>query len=502
MVLSVISREYSPTTLKFPYNFPSAPSKTITSSNNGTTPLESPPSTPPPPPRDKPSAKLSPQRRTTPPPEIRPSLPRDTPVLTQPAAKKGYAYVPAHEPPKKQIRGDVGKENIVTTSRQPHSQKIQLPDTAEDVGHIYCVAYDGPDNELLLNETVPVKTAFNNPSKISNWQAAMQKEYDSLHANHTGTFVPPPGDDKVIGGVWILSKKKNEFGDLLWYKARWVVFGNHQEYMQHYFNTYASVARNELFKSMLSLAVTHLLLVFQFDVKTAFLYGKMDAPVYVAQVEGFEEPGREKWVWRLNKLLYSTKQAPRQWQKHLVATLGQIGFTSSPLDESLFYNADCSVMLHMHVEDGFLVSNDRAKVLRVLDDVQLHYKIKIKERPSQHLSYTLNWKEDGSVHVNQADFTQKILQDFCMDKSNPVRAPVPTDLHQIVASESPMFHQKTYQKALGMLNYLALHTRPDITFATNLLSQFTSKPTVAQWGAVKHLLCYLKGTENIGIQYY
>ena len=76
----------------------------------------------------------------------------------------------------------------------------------------------------------------------------MTKEYDSLHANSMGKLVPPPGDNKVIGGMWLFSKKKNEFGDFLWYKARWVVFGNHQENMQHYFDTYASVAQNESFK--------------------------------------------------------------------------------------------------------------------------------------------------------------------------------------------------------------------------------------------------------------
>jgi hypothetical protein len=150
----------------------------------------------------------------------------------------------------------------------------------------------------------------------------------------------------------------------------------------------------------------------------------------------------------------------------------------------------------------FLVGSDCSHVLKVLDDIQLHFEINIKEHPSQHLGYTLNWKEDGSDHVKQADFTMKILQDFCMDNLNPVKAPAPTNLHQVVASKSPQYHQKTYQKALGMLNYLALHHQPNITFATNLLSQFTSSPTVAQWGAVKHLLQYLRGTVYIGIHYF
>jgi hypothetical protein len=215
------------------------------------------------------------------------------------------------------------------------------------------VGFDDPDNELLLSESVTVKNVLSNTAEIDGWHAAMSKEYMSLNANNTGTLVPPSGDDKVIGGMWILSKKKNEFGDILWYKAWWVLFGNHQEHMLHYFDTYVLVAHNESFKSLLSVAVVQLLTVFQFNVETAFLYSKMDAPVYVAQFEGFEEPGREKWVWCLNKSLYGTKQAPRQWHKHLVSTLCQIGFTLSPLNESLFYNKDCSIMLHMHVDNGF-----------------------------------------------------------------------------------------------------------------------------------------------------
>jgi hypothetical protein len=301
--------------------------------------------------------------------------------------------------------------------------------------------------------------------------------------------------------MWLLGRKKNEFGELLRFKARWVCFGNHQVHMIHYFNTYSSVAQNESFKLLLTVAVTRLWYVYQFDVETAFLYGEIDALVYVFQVEGFEEPGKEDWVWKLNKSLYGTKQAPRQWRKHLVGTLTSLGLESLPLDESLFYDKDRSVFLHMHVDDGFIVGKDINSVLDLLDDIRKVYTIKVKEKPSQHLGYTLDWKEDGTVHINQADFIQKILYDFNMQDSNPVRAPAPMNLHKIVATGAPSFHQKLYQKAVGMLNYLALHTRPDITFATNLLAQFTSQPNESHWLAVKHLLRYLHGTPVMGIHY-
>jgi len=86
-----------------------------------------------------------------------------------------------------------------------------------------------------------------------------------------------------------------------------------------------------------------------------------------------------------------------------------------------------------------------------------------------------------------------------MNNTNPVRAPEPMNLYKIVASEAPPFHAKLYQKGVETLNYLALHTRPNITFVTNLLAQFTSSLTEAHGSSVKHLLWYVKDTASFGI---
>jgi hypothetical protein len=55
------------------------------------------------------------------------------------------------------------------------------------------------------------------------------------------------------------------------------------------------------------------------------------------------------------------------------------------------------------------------------------------------------------------------------------------------------------QKAIGMLTYLALHTRPDIAFTVNVLAQFNVAPNQAHWSLVKHLLQYLCGLSSIGV---
>ena len=58
-----------------------------------------------------------------------------------------------------------------------------------------------------------------------------------------------------------------------------------------------------------------------------------------------------------------------------------------------------------------------------------------------------------------------------------------------------------YAKAIGSLMYAALQTRPDIAFAVQHLSQYTSNPAQEHWTAVKRVLRYLKGTRDEGIVY-
>ncbi|MBW0485100.1 hypothetical protein O181_024815 [Austropuccinia psidii MF-1] len=130
----------------------------------------------------------------------------------------------------------------------------------------------------------------------------MKQEYDSLMNHNTSDLVPYPTDSsKVIGRRWCLARKRNEFGEVYGYKARRVVLGNHQEHMLHYYDTWASVGRNETFKLMLILIVNQDYIPYQFDMETEFLHGEMDAFIYLKQVKGFEVPSKEGWVWRLNK---------------------------------------------------------------------------------------------------------------------------------------------------------------------------------------------------------
>lgn len=114
-------------------------------------------------------------------------------------------------------------------------------------------------------------------------------------------------------------------------------------------------------------------MVFQFDVETAFLNGDIDATVYISQVSSFKFPGKEEWVWKLKKSLYSTKQALRCWKKNLTTTLQKLNLSPSREDELIFLKQSKLLMLHIHVDDGLIVGKSQQEILAFLDGLRTTY---------------------------------------------------------------------------------------------------------------------------------
>ncbi|MBW0563788.1 hypothetical protein O181_103503, partial [Austropuccinia psidii MF-1] len=396
-----------------------------------------------------------------------------SPILPVAHSKnKHYAYVPHYDEAQKNISAKISTQNIMKDARK----RVNRSD------------------RFMLADVIPFSKAVNDPTESIKWEEEMKVEYESLMNHNTGELVPYPSHSKVIGGMWRLTKKKNEFGDVYRYKARWVVLGNHQEHLLHYFDTWASVGRNESFKTMISLVVNLKYIPYQFNTETAFLHGEMDTTVYVKQVKGFEVKGKEGWVWKLNKSLYGTKQAPRMWQLKLIDILTRCGMLKSTSDDSLFLNNNKSLILHVHVDDGFIIGKSEDDIVKFLSSLSKELTVKYRKQPTQHLGYRLDWQAKNSVGLSQADLIKKLLHDNDMTDSKGVKTPCNGNLLIEIDDEGEVVVLNSYQRAIGSLNYLAQHTRPDIMFMVNQLSRFSTKPTTKHWTALKHLLRYLNGT--------
>jgi hypothetical protein len=100
-------------------------------------------------------------------------------------------------------------------------------------------------------------------------------------------------------------------------KARLVAQGYTQLEGLDFGETYAQVARLESIRILIAYATNLEFMLYQMDVKSAFLSGPLQELVYVEQPLGFEDPKKPNHVYLLHKALYGLKQAPKAWYECL-----------------------------------------------------------------------------------------------------------------------------------------------------------------------------------------
>nr|GEW99747.1 hypothetical protein [Tanacetum cinerariifolium] len=118
---------------------------------------------------------------------------------------------------------------------------------------------------------------------------------------------------RAIGTKWVYRNKKDERGIVIRNKARLVAQVHTQEEGIDYEEVFAQVARIKAIRLFLAYASFMGFMVYQMDVKSAFLYRTIKEEVYVCQPPGFEDPGHPNKVYKVVKALYDLHQAPRAW---------------------------------------------------------------------------------------------------------------------------------------------------------------------------------------------
>jgi hypothetical protein len=176
--------------------------------------------------------------------------------------------------------------------------------------------------EVLDDEdTLTLKQALSGPER-DKWRQALLEEFESIPKMGTFQLVPRssvPTARRILKGKAVFKRKRNEVGDIVRYKARWVVQGFLQVYGQDYNKTTSPTARLESIRILCHIAAAEDLEIRQFNVKSAFLHGTLpeDERVYMEQPPGFEDPHQPDHIWQLLKGLYGMKQAGRLWNEEL-----------------------------------------------------------------------------------------------------------------------------------------------------------------------------------------
>ncbi|GJU10715.1 retrovirus-related pol polyprotein from transposon TNT 1-94 [Tanacetum coccineum] len=172
----------------------------------------------------------------------------------------------------------------------------------------------------------------------------VEEDNHDIEVVHMGN---DPYFDKVmvITLKWICKVKLDELGGILQNKARLLARGYRQEEGIDFEESFASVAGLEAIRIFLAFAAHMNMVVYQMDVKTAFLNGNLREEVYVSQSDGFMDPDNPNHMYKLKKALYGLKHAPRAWYDMLSSFLVSQDFSKGLVDPTLFIRREGKELL-------------------------------------------------------------------------------------------------------------------------------------------------------------
>ncbi|GJS85022.1 putative ribonuclease H-like domain-containing protein [Tanacetum coccineum] len=217
--------------------------------------------------------------------------------------------------PNTRIHKDHPIENVIGDVKTSVQTRRMTKPTSEQgfLSAVYEQKTHDTLNTCFLSQIEP--TSIAKALSDSSWVEAMQEELLQFKLQQVWILVDLPIGKRAIGTKWVFRNKKDERGIVIRNKARLVAQGHRQEEGIDYEEVFAPVARIEAIRLFLAYASFMGFLVYQMDVKSAFLYGTIEEEVYVTQPPGFKDPDHPDKVYKVVKALYGLHQAPRACKK-------------------------------------------------------------------------------------------------------------------------------------------------------------------------------------------
>ncbi|GKB12534.1 putative ribonuclease H-like domain-containing protein, partial [Tanacetum coccineum] len=328
---------------------------------------------------------------------------------------------------------------------------------------------------------------------------AMQDELVQLQK--VWTLVDLPNDKRSIGTKWVFRNKKDERGIVIKNKARLVAQGYTQEEEIDYDEVFAPVARIEAIRLFLAYASFKDFVVYQMDVNSAFLYGKIKEEVYVCQPAGFEDLDFLDRVYKVEKALYGLHQAPRAWYETLSTYLLDNRFQRGKIDKTLFIRSDkCDILLvQVYVDDIIFCSIKKSLCTEF--EKMMHKKFQMSSmcELTFFLGLQVKQKEDG-IFISQEKYVTEILKKFGFNNVKTASTPMETQKLLLKDEDGEEVDVHLYRSMIGSLMYLT-SSRPGIIFAVCACARYQVNPKVSHLHAVKRIFRYLKRQPKLGIWY-
>ena len=344
------------------------------------------------------------------------------------------------------------------------------------------------------------------------WIAAEKTELNAMADLGVWVAAERPRDRKLLRPKWVYEYKTDkQTKTLARFKARLVAMGNTQTYGIDYDQSFSPVVKIQTRRILISIAAKRGWKTRQADISTAYLHGQLDRPNYMAMPAGYEGDG--KTICKLVKSLYGLHQAGRDWNHEATRTMvgPEIGLTQSVADPCLFFrNAEekqgdnkkkTLSLVSLYVDDVGAVGSDEKELDRIFETIHKKYPLKEVGEMKHSVGIHVEHFADG-IWVGQDIFSESLLRHENAWEINPKPTPMVVGWeHDPSSIRLNKTEESRYRSVVMSLSYLATHSRPDLSFAVNILAQYQNDCRVHDWTAAQHILKYLRGTWDQGLFY-
>nr|GEV93430.1 putative ribonuclease H-like domain-containing protein [Tanacetum cinerariifolium] len=380
------------------------------------------------------------------------------------------------------------KQDDKTNREAKGKNASQLPDDP-DMPELEDITYSDDEDD------VGAEADFN------NLETSIIEELLQFKMQKVLILVDLPHGKRVMGTKWIFRNKKDERGIVIMNKARFFAQGHTQEEGINYEEVFAPVAKIEAIRLFLAYASFMGFMVYQMDVKSAFLYRNIEEEVYVCQPPGFEDPDHPEKVYKVVKAIYGLHQARRAWYETLANYLLENDFQRSKIDQTLFIKRQEGdiLLVQIYVNDIIFgaTNKDLCKSFEKL--MKDKFQMSLMGELTFFLGLQVKKKKDGTV-ISQDKYVAEILRKFGLTKEKSASTPIDTEKPLLKDPDGEDVDVHTYRSMIGSFMYLT-SSRLDIMFAVCVCVRFQVTPKASHLHAVKRIFRYLKGKAYLGLWY-
>jgi hypothetical protein len=410
------------------------------------------------------------------------------------------------------LGGEIFQQRIAEPKQQEREQLVAAKSTQmltrsklqQQLSNIAMVAVDDlggehhiPGGGIDLNVPRTIAAALNGP-EAGEWKEAIDEEMKSII--EAGTLSDPvevPEGVTVTNLKFVFVKKVGEDGTVNRFKARLVY--DHRGKGDEEENTYSPVADKVSLRVFLSVVASNRWNMVQADVKTAFLNADNPGHEFVRLPKEVVLEDKQR-IRILLKALYGLQRAPRMWHMTFANWAIGAGFKQSQHDPCWFMHSSKQQMIIIYVDDMIMAAGTKLLLDELVGVLTVRFKSRVLGEPSYFLGMNLCYdRKAGTVMMTQQTYIEAVIEKYQLQSTLPKSLPLAPGIMLVKDQGEEMQQPDMYGSLVGALLFLAVCTRPDISFAVGLLSRFVSKPSMEHWGVAVKVVAYLKSTKEKGI---